>query len=192
MILKRRRKVGKNFFSLKTGHHVSDEFFKNHSHWHDSDLLKSFLLGAFISGIVVCFFMFMNPSHAGDLIHTWKSPAFSGNGYSAHVLTIENQEFSRKKALKEKKEAAERQAVRDAANTNLSKFMKNVESRIYAQLSKQLVDSMFGEDASTSGTVTFEGTTISYTKGTDTVELTIVSPDGTSTIITVPVGDFTF
>ena len=42
--------------------------------------------------------------------------------------------------------------------------MKNVESRIYAQLSKQLVDSMFGEDASTSGTVTFEGTTISYTK----------------------------
>ena len=26
----------------------------------------------------------------------------------------------------------------------------------------------------------------------DTVELTIVSPDGTSTIITVPVGDFTF
>ena len=138
--------------------------------------------------------LFFVPSlaFAADLTHTWKSPAFSGNGYSAHVLTSENQEFSRKKALKEKKEAAERQAVRDAANTNLSKFMKNVESRIYAQLSKQLVDSMFGEDASTSGTVTFEGTTISYTKGTDTVELTIVSPDGTSTIITVPVGDFTF
>ena len=89
--------------------------------------------------------LFFVPSlaFAADLTHTWKSPAFSGNGYSAHVLTIENQEFSRKKALKEKKEAAERQAVRDAANTNLSK-------------------------------------------------LTIVSPDGTSTIITVPVGDFTF
>ena len=70
--------------------------------------------------------------------------------------------------------------------------MKNVESRIYAQLSKQLVDSMFGENAGTSGTVTFEGTTISYTKSTDTVELTIVSPDGTSTVITVPIGDFTF
>ena len=136
--------------------------------------------------------VFLASAFAADLTHTWKSPAFSGQGYSAHVLTIENQEFSRKKSIKEKKEAAERQAIRDAANTNLSKFMKNVESRIYAQLSKQLVDSMFGEDASTSGTVTFEGTTISYAKGNDTVELTIVSPDGTSTIITVPVGDFTF
>jgi hypothetical protein len=67
-----------------------------------------------------------------------------------------------------------------------------VESRIYAQLSKQLVDSMFGDDAGTSGTVTFEGTTISYVKDSDNVALTIVSPDGSSTVITVPIGDFTF
>ena len=184
--------MSKNFFSLKTGHHVSDEFFKNQAVWHDSDILKSFLLGAFIGGLVIWFLMAMSPSHAADLTHTWKSPAFSGNGYSQHVLTIENQEFSRKQAIKEKKEAAERQAERDAANTNLSKFMKNVESRIYAQLSKQLVDSMFGEDASTSGTVTFEGTTISYTKSSDTVDLTIVDANGSTTNITVPVGDFTF
>ena len=70
--------------------------------------------------------------------------------------------------------------------------MKNVESRIYAQLSKQLVDSMFGETASSTGTVTFEGTTISYVKTSDEVELTIVGTDGTTTTITVPVGDFTF
>jgi curli production assembly/transport component CsgF len=183
--------MSKNFFSLKTGHHASDEFFKNQALWHDSDLLKSFFLGAFI-GCVFGWLITVSSSYAADLTHTWKSPAFSGQGYSAHVLTIENQEFSRKKALKEKKEAAERQAIRDAANTNLSKFMKNVESRIYAQLSKQLVDSMFGEDASTSGTVTFEGTTISYTKSTDTVELTIVDANGSTTVITVPVGDFTF
>ena len=131
-------------------------------------------------------------SHAVQMTHTFKSPSFNGNGYSAHVLTIENQEFSRSEALREKKESAERQAIRDAANTNLSKFMKNVESRIYAHLSKQFVDSMFGEDASTSGTVTFEGTTISYTKSSDTVDLTIVDTNGSSTNITVPVGDFTF
>ena len=131
-------------------------------------------------------------AQAGQLNHSFKSPAFSGQGYSSHVLTIENQEFSRKKALTEKKEAAERQAARDAANTNLSKFMKNVESRIYAQLSKQLVDSMFGEDSSTSGTVTFEGTTISYVKSSDEVELTIVEANGSTTVITVPIGDFTF
>jgi curli production assembly/transport component CsgF len=136
--------------------------------------------------------MCISVAYAGDLTHQWKSPAFSGQGYSAHVLTIENQEFSRRKAIEEKLEAEERQAIRDAANTNLSKFMKNVESRIYAQLSKQLVDSMFGEESSTSGTVTFEGTTISYTKSSETVELTIVDANGSSTVITVPVGDFTF
>ena len=65
------------------------------------------------------------------MVHKFKSPAFTGMGFSAHALTIENQEFSRQKATKEKKEAAERQAARDVANTNLSKFMKNVESRIF-------------------------------------------------------------
>ena len=145
------------------------------------------------AGLAVLFIMSWTCIAQGsDLVHTWKSPSFGGSGYSAHVLTIENQEFSRKKAIKEKKDAAERQRIRDEANTNLSKFMKNVESRIYAQLSKQLVDSMFGEDAGTSGTVTFEGTTISYTKDSETVELTIVDPNGSTTVITVPIGDFTF
>jgi len=147
-----------------------------------------------LSILLIAYILFLIPwtVYGSELIHTWKSPSFSGQGYSAHVLTIENQEFTRKAALKDKKEASERQLIRDAANTNLAKFMKNVESRIYAQLSKQLVDSMFGEDTGTSGTVTFEGTTISYVKSTDTVELTIVSPDGSSTVITVPIGDFTF
>ena len=184
--------MSKNFFSLKTGHHASDEFFIKQPIWHDSDLLKMWFVGVACGLVLSLVFSFVNSSYAADLTHTWKSPAFSGIGYSAHVLTIENQEFSRKKAIREKKEAAERQEIRDAANTNLSKFMKNVESRIYAQLSKQLVDSMFGEDASTSGTVTFEGTTISYTKSSDTVDLTIVDANGSSTVITVPVGDFTF
>ena len=136
--------------------------------------------------------IFTQSAHAGQLTHQFKSPAFSGQGYSAHVLTIENQEFSRKKANREKKEAAERQAARDEANTNLAKFMKNVESRIYAQLSKQLVDSMFGEDSGTEGSVTFEGTTISYLKDSENVTLTIVDPNGSQTVITVPIGDFTF
>ena len=159
--------------------------------FHEISMLKIALFLISIGFIFMAVF-FISIAFAGDLTHQWKSPAFSGIGYSAHVLTIENQEFSRMKALKEKKEAAERQLLRDAANTNLSKFMKNVESRIYAQLSKQLVDSMFGETASSTGTVTFEGTTISYVKTSDEVELTIVGTDGTTTTITVPVGDFTF
>ena len=145
--------------------------------------------------ILVSLFLCMHVAEyvkASDLVYQWKSPAFSGIGYSSHALTIENQEHSRKKAIREKKEAAEREAIRDAANTNLSKFMKNVESRIYAQLSKQLVDSMFGENSGEAGTVTFEGTTISYVKDTEDVTLTIVDTNGSQTVISVPIGDFTF
>ena len=142
---------------------------------------------------ILCFCVAITSNAFGSgLVHQFKSPAFTGSGFSAHALTIENQEFSRQKATKEKREAANRQAARDVANTNLSKFMKNVESRIYAQLSKQLVDSMFGEKPETAGSVTFEGTTISYAKSLETVELTIMEENGSTTVITVPVGDFTF
>jgi len=96
--------MSRNFFSLKTGHHASDVFFKNQAIWHDSDMLKSFLIGAFVGALFAFGCAFLSPSHAGELTHTWKSPAFSGQGYSAHVLTIENQEFSRSQAIKEKKE----------------------------------------------------------------------------------------
>jgi len=147
--------------------------------------IKIFMLVALLG-------MYIKFANASDLTHQWKSPAFTGSGYSSHVLTIENQEFSRKKAIKEKREASIRETERDAANTNLSKFMKNVESRIYAQLSKQLVDSMFGEGSGESGTVTFEGTTISYVKGSEDVSLTILDANGSETVITVPIGDFTF
>jgi len=160
------------------------------------NLLKEYSIwnGYYVFTLVimfVCFILSTNTA-AGQMTHTFKSPVFSGQGYSAHVMTIENQEFSRKKAIKDKEAADARQAVRDEGNTNLSKFMKNVESRIYAQLSKQLVDSMFGEKSETSGTVTFEGTTISYVKDSEEVALTIVDPNGSTTVITVPIGDFTF
>ena len=147
--------------------------------------IKIFMLVAILG-------MYIKFANASDLTHQWKSPSFSGQGYSSHVLTIENQEFSRKQAISDKKAAALREQERDLANTNLSKFMKNVESRIYAQLSKQLVDSMFGEGSGEADTVTFEGTTISYVKGSEDVSLTIVDVDGSETVITVPIGDFTF
>ena len=154
--------------------------------------MNSFIKFLIVVNIILLFMSISKIGMDGDLTHQWVSPSFSGVGYSSHVLTVENQEHSRKKAIKEKEEAAVREAERDLANTNQSKFIKNVESRIYAQLSKQLVDSMFGENSNQNGTVTFEGTTISYVKDTDNVALTILDANGSQTVITVPIGDFTF
>ena len=78
----------------------------------------------------------------------FKSPAFNGNGYSGHVLPIENQEHSRKKAIADKLESQLKEAAREAGSTNIAKFMSNLESRIYAQISQDLATAMFTDDSS--------------------------------------------
>jgi curli production assembly/transport component CsgF len=129
---------------------------------------------------------------SAELVHQFNSPSFSGSGYSSHVLTIEQLEASRRKAIADAQKAAQEKAERDAKNTNLAKFLVNVESRIYAQLSKQLADAMFAEGSATTGTFDFQGTSISYVKTGADVTLTIVETNGNRTEITVPLSSFSF
>ena len=124
--------------------------------------------------------------------YTFKSPAFNGNGYSAHILTIENQEFTRKVQLQKDIQAALDKAKADANNTNLQKFLNNLESRIYAQISQNLATAMFTAGTSTSGTFNFEGNSIYWTKDSSNVYLTVSDTVGNQTQITVPLGQFTF
>ena len=137
-------------------------------------------------------------AQASEMTHQFKNPAFSGNGYSTHVLSIEQLQYSRKNDVKEEQRRLESAAERDAENTTINKFIKNVESRIYANLSKQLVDNMFGESCSgecpTSGTANVEGDTIYWVKDTttETITLTVTGQDGTVTTMTIPMGDFNF
>jgi curli production assembly/transport component CsgF len=129
---------------------------------------------------------------SAQLVHQFNSPAFSGQGYSSHVLTIEQLEASRRKTIADAQKAAQEKAERDAKNTNLAKFLVNVESRIYAQLSKQLADAMFAEGSADTGTFDFQGTSISYVKtGTDVI-LTIIDVNGNRTEIAVPIASFAF
>jgi len=122
----------------------------------------------------------------------FKSPSFNGVGYSSHVLTIENQEATRKKAIEDKIQAAIDKAAADAKNTNLQKFLNNLESRIYAQISQNLATAMFASGGSTSGTLNFEGNTIFWTKDSSNVYLTVTDTVGNNTQITVPLGQFQF
>ena len=129
---------------------------------------------------------------SAQLVHQFYSPAFSGIGWSSHVLTIEQLEATRTQKNNDQARAQQEKAERDAKNTNLAKFLVNVESRIYAQLSKQLADAMFAEGGATNGTLDFQGTTISWVKtGTD-VTLTITEANGNRTDITVPIASFSF
>ena len=122
----------------------------------------------------------------------FKSPAFSGIGYSSHVLTIENQEYTRQKSAADKIQAAMDKAAADAKNSNLQKFLNNLESRIYAQISQNLATAMFANGGSNSGTLNFEGNTIFWTKDSSNVYLTVTDTVGNQTQITVPLGQFQF
>ena len=129
---------------------------------------------------------------ADEMTHKFKNPSFSGEGTSSHYLTIENQEFSRKEAIREEIKAYVEDLEREADNTTLARFIRNLESRIYAQLSRQLVDSLFGETASEFGTLELQGNTIEYKVEDDKVTLIITDEEGNTTEITVPLGSFTF
>ena len=130
--------------------------------------------------------------NADEMTFKFKNPSFSGQGTSAHYLTIENQEFNRKEDLKAEIKAYQEELERDANNTTLARFIRNLESRIYAQLSRQLVDNLFGEVQQTKGVLELEGNTIEYEMDGDYITLKITDEEGNETIITLPVGDFSF
>jgi len=136
--------------------------------------------------------LFLNTISADEMLFKFKSPSFSGNGTSAHYLTIENQEHSRDEKIKEEIQAYKEELVRDQNNTTLARFIRNLESRIYAELSRQLVDNMFGETKSESGSFTLEGNKVDYSTDGSFVSLKITDTEGGQTTITVPIGSFTF
>jgi len=153
--------------------------------------LKTLVLGLFVM-------LLATPGMTSELTHDFSNPSFSGEGYSTHVLSLEQLRYSREKGINDDAKSAAAAAKREEENTTINKFIKNVESRIYANLSKQLVDNMFGTectgDCPTSGTADVEGSTIYWVKDTTTeiITLTITQPDGTVTTMSVPVGDFQF
>jgi len=144
---------------------------------------------------VICVFLMTMPTLAlaSEMTFAFKNPQFSGDGFSSHVLTIENEEYTRRQARDAAQKAAADAAAAAASNTNLSKFLNNLESRIYAQLSLQMSNAMFS-DGSTTGTMQFEGSTISWIKDatTQTIALTVIDATGNRTNITVPIGSFKF
>ena len=144
-------------------------------------------------------------SNASELGWSFKSPAFHyGNGYSTHVLSVEQLQHNRREDLRKDAEAEQRRIQRELENTILAKFMRNVESRIYAQLSKQMVDNMFkicdesAEDATcttpTGGSAEIEGATITWNKDptSGSITLVVVSEDGTTEITIPGEGEFFF
>ena len=145
---------------------------------------------------------------ASELTFGFKNPAFSGVGWSTHALSIAQIEFNREQGVADDKTAAEKAADRAAKNTTLAKFVTNVESRIFANLSKQMVDNMFGtnctpdddevpdiEECPEDGQATLpDGSIVKWVRDdtAKTITLTVIDAAGGITELIVPIGDFKF
>jgi hypothetical protein len=133
----------------------------------------------------------------------FKSPSFNGVGFSSHVLTIENQERTRSKERADKIQSELDKAAADAKNTNIAKFMNNLESRIYAQISQNVATAMFANGNCATALDPCAGefamekdangnviTGISWYKDGLNIIMTVKQPGVANTTITVPLAQF--
>ena len=126
-----------------------------------------------------------------EIVQEFKSPSFSGIGTSSHYLTIDEQEKSRRDEIAEDIENALKEAEREADNTTLAKFLRNLESRVYSQLSRDIAESLFdSEKGGTGGQIELEGSTIKFANDGINITLTVIDENGTITEIIIPVGIF--
>jgi hypothetical protein len=132
--------------------------------------------------------LFCSSALADELKFRFKSPSFSGVGYSAHKINLENISAARKKIIKDEIKSLEIQANLAAQRTPLNVFMTNLQSRIYSELSKQVTEQLFADTGSDSGSFDLDGNTISWYRLADQINLTVADTDGDLTTILIPIG----
>jgi hypothetical protein len=154
-----------------------------------------------VAGALVCLLSTAN----AELVQQFKNPAFSGIGFSSHVLTIDSIEKSRRDAIEADKKAAIAKAEAELLNTPLNRFMSLFQSQVYAQLATQLSNNLFTNKCAaadgtaipgcvnpTTGNFALDGNTVTWAKANDKVTLTVVDVKGTVTRVIVPIASFSF
>jgi len=138
--------------------------------------------------------------NADELVHKFGNPSFSGINQSAHYLTIDEQERTRKEKIRQDVQDALEEAQREADNTVMAKFLRNLQSRIYSTLAKDISESLFNYgnvptiDNPIAGEINLEGNILRWVNNGVTITLTIEEWfDGvliSTTEIVIPIGSF--
>lgn len=142
---------------------------------------------------------------SAELVQQFKNPAFSGIGWSSHALTIDSIEKSRRDSIEADRKAVLAKAEADLLNTPLNRFMSLFQSQVYAQLATQLSNNLFQNKCAaadggtipgcvnpTTGNFILDGNTVTWSKASDKVTLTVVDSKGTVTTVVVPIASFSF
>ena len=136
--------------------------------------------------IVLC--LISSASFASEMQFGFKSPSFNGVGYSSHVLTIENLDATRRQKQIDDQKAEAAKAASDAKNTNLAKFLNNLESRVYATLSQKIAEQLFSDNGNTSGSFDISTNNVAWSSDGSNITLRITDAAGNVTEVVVPYG----
>ena len=126
---------------------------------------------------VVCL---VGAAQAGTLVYTPTNPSFGGNPLNGPTLfnnaQVQNQYNQSNTA-----------GAGSGTLTPGQIFAQQLTSQLYSSLANKITQAIFGENAATSGSFSFEGTTISYQRDGSNIDITI--NDGqTITHVSVPAG----
>jgi len=151
-------------------------------------------------GLTLLLFSIPQNIVASELIHRFGNPSFSGINQSSHYLTIDEQERTRADKQAEAAQDALDEQAREADNTVLAKFLRNLESRIYSTLAKDISESLFNYGNTPAagnpiaGEINLEGNILRWVNDGSTITLVIEEWfDGvvvSNTEISIPVGSF--
>jgi len=153
-----------------------------------------------IGGLYYLIFGMLDPAWGSELVHYFGNPSFSGIGQSAHYLTVDEQERSRAEKIASDVQDDLDEIAREADNTVLARFVRNLESRIYSTLAKDLSESLFNYDGIPSsenpivGEIDLEGNILRWVNNGLTITLTVEEWFDailiSTTEIVIPVGSF--
>lgn len=131
------------------------------------------------AGVFLGLACFPYNSSAQELVYTFINPAFGGNPFNSAFLlgTADRQNDFDPPGSGGRASASE--------TSDVDRFVRNLQSRLLSQLSREVADAIFGENAAESGQIVFGDQTITFERFLDKITLSIVSPEGT-TVIEVP------
>lgn len=129
-------------------------------------------LAAVATGIIIAC---ASPASAQQQVYTPINPSFGGNPFnSAHLLGIANAQNNFKDP-------------NAPSNSQTDVFARQLQSRLLAALSNNIVNEIFGPNALNNGTIDFGGQTISWVNELGQITVTITDDaSGQSTTIVVP------
>lgn len=127
-------------------------------------------------------------AQGAELTHSFKSPAFTGVGYSSHLLTMESLARNRDITLKDKAAAKLAAELAAAENTPVSQFMLNLQARIYSQIAAQVTNQLFKADTTSGSFQLPEGAFVNWTVNSGIASLSIFDPmKNSTTTLKIPV-----